>query len=222
MCRGTSSWWDHPRMRGEHAVSRLMRSARIGSSPHVRGARTLVDLDFFKAGIIPACAGSTRRTASIQCAVWDHPRMHGEHPLQLFGSKLCLGSSPHARGALRAFGYLWGGSGIIPACAGSTLPQCAHSRARRDHPRMRGEHSAPRLPLSVTLGSSPHARGALPLAEPLLPHCGIIPACAGSTSDRRKWWPQCRDHPRMRGEHEALFPSRSRPQGSSPHARGAR
>ena len=134
-------------------------------------------------GIIPACAGSTERhdrwylappgssphaRGARKCGyeAWtydeDHPRMRGEH-------------KPFEHVSVCA-------SGIIPACAGSTgrcrmtgwvvLGSSPHARGAptmysaisprpRDHPRMRGEHSA--VPLS------------------LLRTAGIIPACAGST-----------------------------------------
>ena len=113
------------------------------------------------------------------------------------------GSSPHARGA----------PDLCPRL----------SCTRGDHPRMRGEHSAPRGNDGMTLGSSPHARGARIADQVLASFTG--------------------DHPRMRGEHEpadrrghdhdGIIPAcagstaagatltfiRS---GSSPHARGAR
>ena len=86
---------------------------------------------------------------------------------------------------------------------------------------MRGEHSRVRLPLTTTLGSSPHARGA-----PVCPHevagvDGIIPACAGSTKSERGSLAVARDHPRMRGEHIYGFSQDGDSWGSSPHARGA-
>ncbi len=31
--------------------------------------------------------------------------------------------------------------GIIPACAGSTVPVVPQVTSRRDHPRLRGEHT---------------------------------------------------------------------------------
>ena len=156
------------------------------------------------AGIIPACAGSTAEARRL--------------------AEQALGSSPHARGA-------------PPMCG-------VAGRFFRDHPRMRGEHrqacaeagrvrgiipacagstqTQPSI-LQVYRGSSPHARGALHLADPVpavprdhprmrgehvpmgLRHrllTGIIPACAGSTQGA----------PTAPGSHT----------GSSPHARGAR
>ena len=51
---------DHPRMCGEHLAHMVCVLSDLGSSPHVRGAllqRQWLDI---RAGIIPACAGSTR------------------------------------------------------------------------------------------------------------------------------------------------------------------
>ena len=52
---------DHPRMRGEHLPKSSAVLKREGSSPHARGAPIMREnLEVVK-GIIPACAGSTRR-----------------------------------------------------------------------------------------------------------------------------------------------------------------
>ena len=50
---------DHPRMRGEHSETSLLRSMAAGSSPHARGAPSGVLQLGMLEGIIPACAGST-------------------------------------------------------------------------------------------------------------------------------------------------------------------
>ena len=52
-----------------------------------------------------------------------------------------MGSSPHTRGALSDRGYLICGVRIIPAYAGSTATGPTGARIRRDHPRIRGEHT---------------------------------------------------------------------------------
>ena len=111
-------------------------------------------------GIIPACAGSTRRTARRASRPGDHPRMRGEHLAASEMEPCYEGSSPHARGALRQGPHRRTQGGIIPACAGSTAPCAATRRSPRDHPRMRGEHLWPALLRSHRRGSSPHARGA--------------------------------------------------------------
>ena len=50
--------------------------------------------------------------------------------------------------------------GIIPAYAGSTGMAFTMSIARRDHPRVCGEHNALRAAALLALGSSPRMRGA--------------------------------------------------------------
>ena len=131
------------------------------------------------------------------------------------------GSSPHTRGAL---GFVPGpGSrrGIIPAYAGSTYHRPCGGGVEKDHPRIRGEHSAVWRPGPSEPGSSPHTRGARPGASLCFLAFGIIPAYAGST------WPPCgiraacRDHPRIRGEHLKLGRGVVVSGGSSPHTRGA-
>ena len=171
---------DHPRMRGEHLTWRSTKleapgssphargapplPARTlpqrGSSPHARGARRRVVLGRAAEGIIPACAGSTRSPTTARSSSRDHPRMRGEHTCRAWMPITSLGSSPHARGALLPGLVEAGEPGIIPACAGSTLPDRCTLNVVRDHPRMRGEHLAHSSRVVISKGSSPHARGA--------------------------------------------------------------
>ena len=71
--------------------------------------------------------------------------------------------------------------GIIPACAGSTITVNVGVSRHRDHPRMCGEHSLVSAVNVLTVGSSPHVRGAHLFYHLLVAVRGIIPACAGST-----------------------------------------
>ena len=50
---------------------------------------------------------------------------------------------------------------------------------------------------------------------------GIIPACAGSTSQADSSGTASRDHPRMCGEHTPFAAAAEAIPGSSPHVRGA-
>ena len=87
-------------MCGEHFSPPPMMPAIPGSSPHVRGALHLrVNLRHV-AGIIPACAGSTKGSMTVKSTLRDHPRMCGEHFVIGYKGMLKLGSSPHVRGAL--------------------------------------------------------------------------------------------------------------------------
>ena len=131
-------------------------------------------------------------------------------------------NTPHERGGLGKPTVLLDSLGIIPACAGNTPVRPGRSRTGRDHLRMRGEHMADAYKGLHIRGSSPYTRGALRKASFPSFLCGIIPACAGSTWCRRPPSPLRRDHPRMRGEHEAPLLRAAAGLGSSPHARRAR
>ena len=72
---------DHPRMRGEHRPQPVDHVARLGSSPHARGTHMPRPGICCSYGIIPACAGNTRCLVFRGGAIWDHPRMRGEHAL---------------------------------------------------------------------------------------------------------------------------------------------
>ena len=91
---------DHPRMCGEHPARRPQPSRAPGSSPHVRGALVARECVGEGYGIIPACAGSTRRWPRPSEPPWDHPRMCGEHCEEGEHGMMAAGSSPHVRGAL--------------------------------------------------------------------------------------------------------------------------
>ena len=112
-----------------------------------------------------------------------------------------MGSSPHTRGAPSKDSGTASNQGIIPAYAGSTPSARDCPSPRGDHPRIRGEHWRRFLDCLAFQGSSPHTRGALPLADQDFPLRRIIPAYAGSTQDGFTYMPEAG--------------------GSSPHTRGA-
>ena len=191
---------DHPRMRGEHIPA--------------TGSIEIV------VGIIPACAGNTSHILAEQQTVVDHPRMRGEHETKIVHLLESEGSSPHARGTRQGRGGGGVRLGIIPACAGNTILKRLSWMMRRDHPRMRGEHSGIMVRRWHYTGSSPHARGTPSAQDYVNDYLGIIPACAGNTkSSRAHKWTQW-DHPRMRGEHFYFIFLVWWWLGSSPHARG--
>ena len=85
---------------------------------------------------------------------------------------------------------------------------------------MRGEHATEGLTVAQRLGSSPHARGTRRVHGQQGRIRGIIPACAGNTTGRRRTTRPSGDHPRMRGEHHIPVARSGGHAGSSPHARG--
>ena len=147
--------------------------------------------------------------------------MCGEHISTVGCHDVKAGSSPHVRGArglLLPRGIVLG---IIPACAGSTSYLAAIFHLPRDLPRMCGEHRNIIACICVSLGSSPHVRGAQKHCRHRRGVPGIIPACAGSTSTPTTRNPTQWDHPRMCGEHEKILLYGDAIPGSSPHVRGA-
>ena len=179
-----------------------MEFGSAGSSPHTRGALRSGGSGKLGARIIPAYAGSTLPGTRHPGRLRDHPRIRGEHRLDIPWPQAMQGSSPHTRGALVAPCRRRGGRGIIPAYAGSTRHLHLRRQASMDHPRIRGEHKVWMKQFRVCGGSSPHTRGAPPTAAPASRSRGIIPAYAGSTAFPE--WPATKS------------------EGSSPHTRGAR
>ena len=209
-------------MCGEHFIISARGLGKTGSSPHVRGALSQLQCPCRWLGIIPACAGSTCPSRPSAATAGDHPRMCGEHRICCQSCKISTGSSPHVRGAL-VQDFLQGlSTGIIPACAGSTVSWRIRRPPCRDHPRMCGEHGRLATMPCRSPGSSPHVRGAQRLERQSCSLSGIIPACAGSTPTATRPSREPRDHPRMCGEHFTTTGSPYCSSGSSPHVRGAR
>ena len=113
-------------------------------------------------------------------------------------------------------------SGIIPACAGNTRCRVLLGVARRDHPRVCGEHFQLCTLDTEHQGSSPRVRGTLYGRYSLPTASGIIPACAGNTHRHADGYRHRGDHPRVCGEHKRHHLPRSEHMGSSPRVRGTR
>ena len=172
-----------------------------GIIPHTRGARARDWRYLLVRGIIPAYAGSTTVPFELYIKAGDHPRIRGEHVERVEDNCDARGSSPHTRGAPPGASPQRWAAGIIPAYAGSTQAASPSLTARRDHPRIRGEHAYFSRQTSVVMGSSPHTRGARFRGQDFRLRRGIIPAYAGSTSRVSGCRAFRRDHPRIRGEH---------------------
>ena len=213
---------DHPRIRGEHLGYRWDAEAKLGSSPHTRGAQPDFAQRTRLLSIIPAYAGSTVFDFEDYGTGGDHPRIRGEHDKDQHTQAMIMGSSPHTRGAPAGATAPPDPSGIIPAYAGSTVQHAQIGSSIADHPRIRGEHLAEAHGFGLPGGSSPHTRGAPALPRLVVVVDGIIPAYAGSTWICRWRRPPSRDHPRIRGEHSSRKMTQASRAGSSPHTRGAR
>ena len=175
---------------------------------------------FFRSGIIPAYAGNTPDTLNSSSGYWDHPRVCGEHWNWGDVALRTAGSSPRMRGTPYLLFQVIQGFGIIPAYAGNTRPCRKHPKRRRDHPRVCGEHHLADLGLDAALGSSPRMRGTLSALTAAVRQVGIIPAYAGNTHRSHCIFQDCRDHPRVCGEHLANGLIGVMVRGSSPRMRG--
>ena len=192
----------------------------LGSSPLTRGAPEEQIRAGWASGLIPAHAGSTTTTGRRRASERAHPRSRGEHNHYTAPEGRKEGSSPLTRGA-HPVTIPAGGSGLIPAHAGSTEQGNCVGVRHRAHPRSRGEHSD-RLTVRGTLsGSSPLTRGALGMAVPVFVWRGLIPAHAGSTFLPALLGPAGWAHPRSRGEHWLRPLFKVWEEGSSPLTRGA-
>ena len=171
----------------------------------MRGTPHLVFAAAALSGIIPAYAGNTGFRALPRLRCGDHPRVCGEHLFD--GERACcgMGSSPRMRGTPRHNDCPHHPTGIIPAYAGNTASARCASIARRDHPRVCGEHTVVVDFVGGLPGSSPRMRGTLYQQHHNQRIAGIIPAYAGNTHVRH--W-RCRrqgDHPRVCGEHQGIL-----------------
>ena len=153
----------------------------MGSSPHTRGAQWVAEVSKATGGIIPAYAGSTRYALVTAVKSRDHPRIRGEHTVNIQSGTQGQGSSPHTRGAPGPRRRVHRRRGIIPAYAGSTSLRIARVCSTWDHPRIRGEHLYSLIHGISFPGSSPHTRGAPYTDSKIRGSVGIIPAYAGST-----------------------------------------
>ena len=171
-------------------------------------------------GIIPAYAGNTAASIPQVSASWDHPRVCGEHQWQVHDNPMPLGSSPRMRGTLKRVHRHRHATRIIPAYAGNTNDADSYSTARRDHPRVCGEHDHHLGVVPVVQGSSPRIRGTLIHFRLATHGAGIIPAYAGNTYDGVGYSRPDRDHPRVCGEHRKRRNVMPDATGSSPRMRG--
>ena len=159
---------DHPRGCGAHRCATRIAARRWGSSPRVRGSQGKAGIGRRGGGIIPAGAGLTDSCASCDAPVWDHPRGCGAHLFDDCELAKALGSSPRVRGSLssppRALPPSW------------------------DHPRGCGAHHRRLAARRLSTGSSPRVRGSLKHDIREARRKGIIPAGAGLTILRKRFF----------------------------------
>ena len=96
--------------------------------------------------------------------------------------------------------FLWGASGITPACAGRIGFDFVIVPQIEDHPRMCGKNPAQKYMCFREEGSPPHVREELACLSLAAAQLGITPACAGRIRGAFLLLPFFKDHPRMCGK----------------------
>jgi len=153
-------------------------------------------------GLIPACAGQTPapRITARRCRA--HPRVCGADIGEPENYEHNPGSSPRVRGRHALPGLVHLLLGLIPACAGQTMPRvCSIPRARA-HPRVCGADAF------ASAASTRPGR--------------LIPACAGQTRSPPASLCNHQAHPRVCGADGCTGDGRRPDLGSSPRVRGRR
>ena len=157
---------DHPRLRGEYPLSKVLITNALGSPPLARGILGHEEYLHWLHGITPACAGNTICSVLNRFINGDHPRLRGEYICIRRKAKCIQGSPPLARGILTNSIIHPLLPGITPACAGNTDEELDIQTLTRDHPRLRGEYQTLTSFISEHKGSPPLARGIHVFWEP--------------------------------------------------------
>ena len=190
-----------------------------GSPPRVREPPTsiMTSADFSR--ITPACAGTTRGHSDHTQSGWDHPRVCGNHVTCPHLISSHQGSPPRVREPRAVRGLFLSQFGITPACAGTTGQGQGSQRPAQDHPRVCGNHRAPRSQDDRRIGSPPRVREPRDRVEALNCDHRITPACAGTTHIGENCVDVVRDHPRVCGNHKDDFIGEPNSAGSPPRVR---
>ena len=216
------SGWAHPRVCGENPSPMPDAVRCLGSSPRVRGKQVLGLTWECVDRLIPACAGKTLLNRWGSDSVWAPPRVCGENPAPGYVTSYTAGSSPRVRGKRKGNAMRRYLSRLIPACAGKTAAARCTRACGGAHPRVCGENFSAGVFDNDHLGSSPRVRGK-PLGVALeADREGLIPACAGKTSQPTHRRAASSAHPRVCGENHSLGAVPVVASGSSPRVRGKR
>ena len=172
---------DHPRACGANSSLAVLSCKAVGSSPRVRGKRS-VRFGRSRVGrIIPARAGQTRRYLFSVPVSSDHPRACGANMIARRPVGVDIGSSPRVRGKPGGACACLALVRIIPARAGQTHAPYQDCRAHPDHPRACGANYVADTVMPSAIGSSPRVRGKRWREARAARPPRIIPARAGQT-----------------------------------------
>ena len=172
-----------------------------GSPPRVREPPQVAGVWKQWRRITPACAGTTDFAVSSASFPKDHPRVCGNHAIQITTQAHISGSPPRVREPPAIPSRTDSRIRITPACAGTTTLYFIVDNYCWDHPRVCGNHSTGLPPMSFLRGSPPRVREPLDGQCPSNQSTRITPACAGTTVPRSSRASQEEDHPRVCGNH---------------------
>ena len=212
----------HPRVCGENVGCKHNPIETTGSPPRVRGKPARRVGRQPPSGLTPACAGKTSVRGTREESTGAHPRVCGENRILLNKAWRIAGSPPRVRGKHREPRAARACDRLTPACAGKTQHPRRTGCSGTAHPRVCGENTGLKPPLSRGAGSSPRVRGKRPPLRGSRARRGLIPACAGKTVCHRSTSSTSRAHPRVCGENLGDWPRHCGPYGSSPRVRGKR
>ena len=149
----------HPRSCGENVPEVPHALEDEGSSPLMRGKRSILFEDVETPGLIPAHAGKTSTPTSKPLALRAHPRSCGENDEKPTLPAPPTGSSPLMRGKQHGDYDARIRSRLIPAHAGKTLWRGLGRLRWGAHPRSCGENRDFEAHFDRGQGSSPLTRG---------------------------------------------------------------
>ena len=140
--------------------------------------------------------------------------------LKMLNKNLRFGSSPRARGTGCRKRENSVSRRFIPAGAGNSARSPSRHFCVPVHPRGRGEQAPAGSCGRCVFGSSPRARGTVPIELSARLQPRFIPAGAGNSRHRPSLFGWNAVHPRGRGEQLRFAAVKNGADGSSPRARG--
>ena len=184
-----SASWDHPRLCGEKSQHVRRRVIKPGSPPPMRGKATIFSCASIFAGITPAYAGKSVKSAGLFQCCEDHPRLCGEKAKRYAAELPSMGSPPPMRGKALS----------VSGC----------NRGCQDHPRLCGEKYIIDSNYNMVAGSPPPMRGKGGVNVKFSAQLRITPAYAGKRITCTLMLSLPQDHPRLCGEkhHARIYTS---------------
>ena len=133
---------DHPRIRGEHFQDRSVRGLVLRIIPAYAGSTQQPVQSFYRPrGSSPHTRGAHSTAHFDNHRTWDHPRIRGEHLIELGKNSTSSGIIPaYAGSTATSAGVIWLWVGSSPHTRGALTSGSDTAHVLQDHPRIRGEH----------------------------------------------------------------------------------